>query len=283
MTIEIHCPNGHRLTCPDERAGKNGKCPTCGEHFTIPGVNGQSEDEQLDENTEQAADEKTSVAESSIGSGPGKQVMGQIVFLCPKGHKLNGPASLQGKPGKCPHCGIMFRIPVYGEEQKTEITETDKEDSAGDKDFLKLNLAEDITAGKSESGEIDSLDEITVAPRESESVDALPMIDTSLDDEPEYSDEDSYLDDLSDETHPLARLFMTLWREREHGGVVEIHLGDRESLQPDWWARGLSLETHGVFAMQKPDGSYTIETVAWDAIKRITIKKIAELPDGVFA
>jgi len=36
-----------------------------------------------------------------------------IVFLCPNGHKLTCSPNLQGKPGKCPHCGAKFLIPDY--------------------------------------------------------------------------------------------------------------------------------------------------------------------------
>ncbi len=39
----------------------------------------------------------------------------QIEFLCPNGHHLHGPASLQGRPGECPECGSRFRIPVVDE------------------------------------------------------------------------------------------------------------------------------------------------------------------------
>ena len=34
-----------------------------------------------------------------------------IIFLCPNGHKLSGPANLKGKPGQCPHCNAKFVIP----------------------------------------------------------------------------------------------------------------------------------------------------------------------------
>jgi hypothetical protein len=49
----------------------------------------------------------------------------QIEFLCPNGHRLHGPASLQGKPGECPECGSRFHIPTYDEvpaEEKTAQT-----------------------------------------------------------------------------------------------------------------------------------------------------------------
>ena len=33
-------------------------------------------------------------------------------FLCPNGHKLNGPPTLKGKPGRCPECQARFLIPT---------------------------------------------------------------------------------------------------------------------------------------------------------------------------
>ena len=36
MTIEIVCPNGHRLTAKESSAGKTGKCPICHERIPIP-------------------------------------------------------------------------------------------------------------------------------------------------------------------------------------------------------------------------------------------------------
>lgn len=53
----------------------------------------------------------------------------RIVFLCPKGHKLNCPASMQGRPGKCPHCGATFLVPKYEEEDEQEEEEPDDESS----------------------------------------------------------------------------------------------------------------------------------------------------------
>ncbi|MGA2032588.1 MAG: hypothetical protein ABSG68_10045 [Thermoguttaceae bacterium] len=55
----------------------------------------------------ESAGESTGVEGEAVGP--------QIEFLCPNGHHLHGPASLQGRPGECPRCASQFRIPVYGE------------------------------------------------------------------------------------------------------------------------------------------------------------------------
>ena len=36
MVIQFLCPNGHKIHCPDDRAGKPAKCPKCGVKFRIP-------------------------------------------------------------------------------------------------------------------------------------------------------------------------------------------------------------------------------------------------------
>ena len=34
--IEFLCPNEHKIRCPDEKAGRQAKCPKCGVSFRIP-------------------------------------------------------------------------------------------------------------------------------------------------------------------------------------------------------------------------------------------------------
>jgi len=104
--IKFLCPSGHPLNSPEKLAGKPGKCPRCGTTFLVP---------QPSEAT---------ASESNIGSG-GSVIMPAsgsgtnlvhaeeiFFFLCPNGHKLNGPPSLKGKAGQCPQCGARFLIPT---------------------------------------------------------------------------------------------------------------------------------------------------------------------------
>ena len=129
MVIRFVCPNGHELTASEERAGKPGKCPKCDTKFVVPAAD--------DENSEDLAEpdlDDLEVPDEHVGD-PDDANPDVIVFLCPNGHKLNGPSSLKGKPGKCPHCGSKFRIPDDDDEEADD--EVDAADEA-------LELPEDI-------------------------------------------------------------------------------------------------------------------------------------------
>ncbi|MCL2005714.1 MAG: hypothetical protein FWG73_06070 [Planctomycetaceae bacterium] len=36
MSVQLVCPNGHRLTAKESNAGKTGKCPVCQAPVTVP-------------------------------------------------------------------------------------------------------------------------------------------------------------------------------------------------------------------------------------------------------
>lgn len=114
--IEFLCPNGHKIRCQAAHAGRAAKCPRCGVKFLIPEV--------TEANRSPAADFGESGAlpdfnDSRVGATqpvttttpPPKEP--DFEFLCPNGHRLHGPANLQGRPGQCPECGSRFRIPTY--------------------------------------------------------------------------------------------------------------------------------------------------------------------------
>ena len=107
MVIKFACPNGHPLSAGDELAGKPGKCPQCQAMFLVPESPG--------------APANTAAAKSG----------GTIAFLCPNGHKLTGPRTLQGKAGQCPHCGSKFRIPSYETPAEVRMLELFGVDAVG--------------------------------------------------------------------------------------------------------------------------------------------------------
>jgi hypothetical protein len=178
-----------------------------------------------------------------------------IVFLCPKGHRLNGPASLQGQPGQCPHCGTKFRIPVVEPLEAVATPEDGGSTIETLEDGSELEEFEEIE-------EVDGDDEYVQPP-------ANPLA--------------SFLPPGIDEpSHSLAKLFPMLWNEKNPGAVLELQLTDGGTIGPDWWAERLSADSHAVFALQTADGSYVMETIPWEGVKRITVRRITELPGGVF-
>ena len=74
-----------------------------------------------------------------------------------------------------------------------------------------------------------------------------------------------------------------VWQELEHGGEVELHIaGSSRPILPQFFEREWSQGTHALFARQEPDGSITLEAVAWESIQRVVVRKVQGLPDGMF-
>jgi hypothetical protein len=82
--------------------------------------------------------------------------------------------------------------------------------------------------------------------------------------------------------NPVARLVARLWDEREHGGIVELHLTGGSVILPEWYEAVWSRGTHGLFASQSADGTITLTAVAWEAIQKVVVRQVAGLPDGMF-
>lgn len=141
MPITILCPNNHKLTCPDSLAGKAGKCPHCGAKFKIPGpatavvaVTAAPAVAVVAEPVAAAAPAKPGHAPAPAhaqekspirayeddGQAPGAD---EIVFLCPEGHHLCGPATLAGETGECPTCHVKFIVPSPDEAVEPEEPE----------------------------------------------------------------------------------------------------------------------------------------------------------------
>jgi hypothetical protein len=122
MPLEFNCPNGHRIVCQDELAGRDAKCPKCGVAFRIPSTSGAPAVRLADVTGGPAPVTATGApGESSLNMPRGQGLpQDSIVFLCPNGHRLNAPARLQGQAGQCPHCGAKFLVPVLGETEPVE-------------------------------------------------------------------------------------------------------------------------------------------------------------------
>lgn len=260
MMIEFLCPNGHRIRCPAERAGQPAKCPKCGVRFRVP----EPSDETL------APDEAVSAAAeramgSAMGSALGKTqatatAEQQIEFLCPNGHRLHGPASLQGHTGQCPECNSRFRIPSYDDvpaEDEQAAEETIGVVGAGSDTKLTLDDTESLAASQTSSGR--SEDAVTSALHlESSSVLATPK-----------------------HASPLAKLLARLLAEKDAEATVKLYLTSGETLTPSHFVKQASQGSHALFAFNDASGRFTLMLIAWESIARIEIQGMKELPAWV--
>src|SRR5262245_34167632 len=124
MALEFNCPNGHRIVCPEDRAGTEGRCPKCGVTVRIPGT---------------SAGPAKAPAANAVAPSPeadrdmelGPEVPDvNIPFLCPNGHRLFAPKRLEGQAGQCPQCGARFLVPLESDMEEVEevdLTDIDEE------------------------------------------------------------------------------------------------------------------------------------------------------------
>jgi hypothetical protein len=234
--IKFLCPNGHSLSAPENLAGKPGKCPKCNTPFVVPAP----DDAESREADDLAAASSGSMVTPNMGSGKNLAAGEGFMFLCPNGHRLNGPPSLKGKAGQCPHCGARFRIPT---DEEIEAAESGL---GGDE----LSLAED-----EQGAERIDFDRLFGGDGGGQQPQHLPPGGIGL-----------------------GLIFGRLWRQRTEQTELEIFLSEGEILVPEYYAEALSRSDYGVFAIQEGDGSFAITVVPWNSVRRVSMRQIARLP-----
>ena len=193
-----------------------------------------------------------------------------LVFLCPNGHKLNAKRRLQGHVGQCPHCNAKFRIPMWDESQP----------DGGGIDLGGFQIPADPVAGDNRGDEVYDLADVVPPPgskpaetagKPGAAATAAGAAATTV-----------AAAAVPTGPHPLAQLVTRLWAERDHGGVVELHLEGGVMIAPEWFEKSLSQNTHGLFAVLAADGTVTMTIVPWDSITRVVVRGVVGLPDGMF-
>jgi hypothetical protein len=196
-------------------------------------------------------------AGSKIGteSTKGKDL---FVFLCPNGHKLNGPSSLKGKPGQCPHCGARFVIP------EDDVPEEDIPTGAVEDE---MPQEDDVPAG--EPVEDEEFVEGELAPEE-EIVEAV-VEEAEPDPEP-----------IPPGVHALGYIVGRLWDHKTESTELEIFLQEGEIISPDQYSELLSTGEYGVFAHNDGDENFSVSVIPWSAVRRVDLRKIPKLNPGLF-
>lgn len=275
MIIRFLCPAGHKVHCPEEQAGRGAKCPQCGVRFRVPPV-GVAEDaraEKIDAPSgpasasgSQAGSSSTKLSVPKSGSSVGKPKEPQIEFLCPNGHRLNGPASLQGRPGQCPECGSRFRIPTYDNVSEEE------------------EIEQNVDGYPDEEPQADAEEPVSDEGGYTEENYSLGFADGVADEQPvdEGVAEESGPSEGAEPLRDWASIVAALWLHKPSGVGVEIVTSDGETIVVDRYSAALSRQDCGVFGAKGSNGSYAITALAWSAISRITVQGLKHLPADLF-
>jgi hypothetical protein len=245
--IKFLCPGGHPLNAPENLAGKSGKCPKCNASFIVP----QPDEADADGKTYAASG---SAVTPAMGSGDNLAPAGEVfVFLCPNGHKLNGPPSLKGKPGQCPHCGARFLIP-------TDEDIENMEDEAPAEDAEQDEVPSETAIGR------DGIDfNRLLGSASSQGIREEPGMRRPPAGPP-----------------GLGFIVARLWEQRTDGSELEIFLSEGEIVAPDYYSESLSTSDYGVFAVQEGDDSFAVTVIPWNTVRRVGLRRMGELPGELF-
>ena len=194
--------------------------------------------------------------ESTKGKGPaGNNV---FVFLCPNGHKLNGPPSLKGKAGQCPHCGARFVIPEDDVPEEDIPTGAVEDDLAPDED---VPAGEPVEDEGPMGGELQPEEEVVEAVVEEAEPDPEP---------------------IPPGVHALGYIVGRLWDHKTETTELEIFLQEGEIISPDQYSELLSTGDYGVFAHKEGDENYSLSVIPWTAVRRVDLRKVTKLGTGLF-
>jgi hypothetical protein len=263
MAIQFLCPGGHKIQCADDRAGQPAKCPKCGVKFRVPDL--------AELQASGGADAQPAEPEGGqLGAGdvpPGQE--GQIEFLCPNGHHLHGPRSLEGTPGECPECAVRFLVPSCD-----EVSDEDEPQVSGDagQPEQEINI---VTGDQPRNFQ----DEVPVEPGPGTAAEVQADVPHVMEISTGARADDSGSLHLAATARPLAELFAELWPQRARGAVIELHLSDGHTIVPDRFARAMSQGSFAMLSATDSDGKHTLTAVAWDSVVRVVVRGLGQLPD----
>ncbi len=239
--------------------------------------------------------------QSSSGDGP-RSPAATITFPCPNGHRISVPAKLAGKRGACSKCGTAVVIPSSSVAIAASSTPSVGRPAAAQADVFAAggdhHGGEDGTitlqAPPAWTPPLAAVPSGTIASSigaTAPSPGAGPALSPSVHAGPAArgggAPQEGTGGGESDPAkalvaNPTALLVARLWAERDHGGIVELHLVGGSVILPEWYEPAWSQGSHGLFASQAADGSVTLTAVAWDSIQKVVVRQVEGLPDGMF-
>lgn len=234
-------------------------------------------------------EEKTRVLQRRPAKEAAQEVPGEkVVFHCPSGHRIVVAASYAGKRGKCSKCGIDVTIPLPGGGNAAPRVEAppsappppaavasipDIQFQPPPEPVVEAAVTAEPVGGDAAAPGGETWDFIGGRPpppaTEGFEADAWQAPDTAG-------------GFTADGSNPTATLVGRLWAERQHGGVIELHLAGGSVILPEWYDVNWSRGTHGLFASQAADGSVTLTAVAWETVQKIVVRQLTEVPNDMF-
>jgi len=248
-TIEFLCPNGHRIRCGEDRAGKPAKCPKCNVKFLIPTL------------------EEIRAAQGSENSGAAtySRDRTRIQFLCPNGHRLFGSSDLQGRPGQCPECGVRFRIPVVEELSEHEAEEA-----------IPLSLAPEpsphLVAGM-------GLGDSAVVPDSGLHLELFPSR-LPGDSRVEMRSDSSRGDQIAGQS--FGELFQKVWASRPIASTVQIRLEDGQTMTVLKFRPFGHNGEYAAFIVEDSALGAGLVVIPWQAVRMVHISGVKEFPSQIF-
>lgn len=257
--------------------------------------------------TMSADEEKTRILQRRSAAAPRPDAAAdggeKIVFHCPNGHRIVASAALAGKRGKCSKCQVDVVIPLPGGAEAAAAASpepasppppplvgppVEPEPAAGSGESLPQ-----LTVGPPPAPPVAAADDVQVGPPEpageSEERENWSFIGGEVEasapevfEAPAWDSGNGGGAFPAEAGNPTAVLVARLWAEREHGGIIELHLEGGSVILPDWYDAAWSRGTHGLFASQAADGSVTLTAVAWETVRKVVVRQLTEVPDDMF-
>jgi len=226
-----------------------------------------------------------------LGNKPAEK----IVFMCPNGHRIAVSGQFAGKRGKCSKCGVDVHIPGVETGGSTPPAAPVSDEPPSEADEPAPDTPD--AASEMHPDEAPSLptgtDEQAASAAGTDSAEEPPAdwgfvaggvegggADSAQDEEWPALDPGGLFDEEG--ANPTAHLVARLWAERQHGGVIELHLTGGNVILPAYFDPAWSRGTHGLFAREELDGSYTLTAVAWDTVQKVVVRQLAAVPPDMF-
>jgi hypothetical protein len=238
----------------------------------------------------------------------------KIVFACPNGHRIVARSQDAGKRGKCSKCDVDVQIPgaavgpvaapppppapesaaatdepgappavvvqrpVVSVPPPPAAAEGEAGEAGGDAEpgaAAEPTVSWDfMAAGPEAGGGEESLPALGEEPIPALGEDALEVADwPAIDPGGLFDDEGA---------NPTAHLVARLWAERQHGGVIELHLAGGSVILPSYFDPAWSRGTHGLFGKEELDGSYTLTAIAWGTVEKVIVRQLTAVPPDMF-